>query len=169
VDATTEVSKLLVTKADQLGRCIGHLLDTSAALPGIDMGAVKRIWPVVVSVGYVLQSPNLWEYLRSSLDSEKSKPFQHPRVQPLQVLTIDDYEKLMGLVSIGETLSTMLERKTSGAFRDRDLSAWLHGDPRAPSDKPRHPALEARWQQMGDRVISIADMTAGIQPDQPPA
>jgi hypothetical protein len=167
VEATTEVSKLLVTKADQLGRCIGHLLDESAQLPGVDIGAVKRIWPVVVSVGYLLQSPNLWEFLRSSLDPEKSKAFEDPRVQPLQLLTIADYEKLMGLVSIGESLSTMLQRKTSGAFRDRDLSAWLHGDPRAPSDEPRHPALETRWQEMGDRVIAIADMTVGIQADQP--
>lgn len=165
VEATTEVSKLLVTKANQLGRCIGHLLDGTATLPGVDIGAIKRIWPVVVSVGYVLQSPNLWAYLTSALDPDKTKALADARVQPLQLLTIDDFEKLLGLVSSGESLSSMLARKTRGDFRDRDLSASLHGDPQARSDKPRHPALEARWQEMSDRVIEITDLTAGLQPD----
>ena len=35
-DATLEVSRLLVEKADQLGPCIGALLTGEATLPGID-------------------------------------------------------------------------------------------------------------------------------------
>src|SRR5262249_40373297 len=70
-EATLEVSRLLVEKADQLGPCIGALLSGGAALPGIDISRIERIWPVVVSVGHVMQTANLWEYLHAKMDKTK--------------------------------------------------------------------------------------------------
>ena len=61
--ATLEVSRLLVEKADQLGPCIGALLRGDATLPGVDISQIDRIWPIVVSVGHVMQTHNLWEYV----------------------------------------------------------------------------------------------------------
>jgi hypothetical protein len=46
--ATTEVSKLLVEKVEQIGQCIAALLDGTAALPDVDTEEIEQIWPVVV-------------------------------------------------------------------------------------------------------------------------
>ena len=153
-DATLEVSRLLVDKADQLGPSIAALLDGRAGLPDVDMAQIKRIWPVVVSVGHVMQTQNLWEYLRDSMDTAKAAPLSDDRVQPLQLMDVEDYEKLMGLVQAGENLSAMLAHKVNGPYRERDFAAWLHS-PGAPSDKPRHSLLKVRWEEMAERVTRL--------------
>jgi hypothetical protein len=153
-DATMEVSRLLVEKVDQLGPSIGALLNEQATLPGIDIKHIKRIWPVVVSVGHVMQTRNLWDYVRESMDDRKAASLADPRVQALQLMDISDYEKLMGLVEAGENLPKILGHKVSGPYRERDFAAWLHS-PGAPSDKPRLSVLERRWEEMAERVTLV--------------
>lgn len=169
-DATLEVSRLLVEKADQLGPCIGGLLRGDATLPGIDISQIDRIWPIVVSVGHVMQTRNLWDFLRAKMDKAKAAP-PSDTVQPLQVLDISDYEKLLGLVEAGESLPAMLAHKANGPYCKRDFAAWLHS-PGAPSDKPRLAVLEQRWDEMTDRVgqASVAATgTATAGTDEEPA
>jgi hypothetical protein len=130
-------------------------------------GRVRRsgIWPIVVSMGRVMQTSTLWDFVRREMDPAKSRALKDPRVQPLQVLTIDDYEKVLGLVCAGHDLVSTLSQRSSGPFRERDPAAWLHGDPQAPSDKPRHPTLETRWNRMGDRAVAAVDLTVGLKAD----
>ena len=71
---------------------------------------------------------NLWSYVRESIDPVKTSSFGTARVQPLQLLDIADYEKLLGLAKAGEDIPVMLARKAAGPFRERNLAAWLHGD-----------------------------------------
>lgn len=151
--AATEVFKLIVTKIDQLGVCVGALLEGRAMLPDVDNTAIQRIWPVVVSVSYVMQSPKLWDYIRDAKDAEKTAPLNDKRVQPVQVLGIEGFEVLLGLVQAGVSLPAMLARKTSGPFRERDLNAWLHDDTRAPSAKRRLSVLDRGWQEISDRLL----------------
>jgi hypothetical protein len=164
VAATTEVSRLLVGKADQLGVCVRALLDERAALPSVDIAAVRRIWPVVVSMGHVMQTTHLWEYIRSAIDPEKVRPLRDARLQPLQILTIENYEKLMGLVCAGNDLVSMLARRSSGPYRERDFAVWLRSDPEAPSGQPRHPDLELRWKRMAESVTAGVDTSLGLRP-----
>ncbi|HXE45705.1 MAG TPA: hypothetical protein VN635_10955 [Conexibacter sp.] len=158
-EATMEVSRLLVKKADQLGPCVGALLEKRAAFPGTKIDDVERIWPVVVSVGHVMQTTNLWDYVRRSMDDTKAAPLSQSRVQPLQLMDIEDYEKLMGLVEAGESLPAMLAHKINGPYRERDFAAWLHS-PGAPSDQARLTVLKQRWQEMADRVTLLSDQAA---------
>jgi hypothetical protein len=158
-DATLEVSRLLVEKIDQVGQCIGALLTGDAELPDVTFGQVKRVWPVVVSVGHLMQTQHLWEYVRGARDTAKTAPLDEPQVQPVQILDMEDFEKLMALVEAGEELPVLLARKTGGAFRDRDFAAWLHGDRHAPSDKPRLSVLKERWDEMGDLVLQLTRLT----------
>jgi hypothetical protein len=158
-EATLEVSRLLVEKADQLGPCIGALLSGDAKLPRVSISQIERIWPIVVSVGHVLQTHNLWQYVRESMDETKAKPLADSRVQPLQLLDISDYEKLLGLVEAGENLPRMLAHKAHGLYRDRDFAAWLHS-PGAPSDEPRLSVLKQRWEQMTDRLVRASTAAA---------
>ncbi len=151
-EATLEVSRLLVEKADQLGPCIGALLRGEATLPGVEISQIERIWPIVVSVGHVMQTRNLWDYLDAEMDETKAAPLADARVQPLQVMDISDYEKLLGLAETGESLPEMLAHKTNGHYRERDFAAWLHS-PGTPSDKPRLSVLKARWEAMTDWLV----------------
>ena len=165
VAATTEVSKLLVGKAEQLGVCIHALIEGDAVLPSVDIAGVRRIWPIVVSMGHVMQTSNLWDFLRQTVDQDKTRAFQDERVQPLQILTIADYEKLLGLAYTGNDLVPMLSRRSNEAFRELDFAVWLTRDRGAPSDEPRHPVLSARWERMAESVLAATDMTVGLKAD----
>jgi hypothetical protein len=160
-EASMEVSRLLVEKADQLGPCVSALLEKRATYPGTKIDDIERIWPVVVSVGHVMQTTNLWGYIRSSMDVRKAASLAQSRVQPLQLMDIEDYEKLMGLVEAGESLPGMLAHKVNGPYRERDFAAWLHS-PGAPSDQARLSVLKQRWQAMAERVTLLSDQAARV-------
>jgi hypothetical protein len=151
-EATLEVTRLLVKKADQLGPCVRALLAGDATLPGVDISQIERIWPIVVSVGHVMQTQNLWDYVHAAIDKTKRASLADTRVQPLQVMDISDYEKLLGLMQAGESLPGMLAHKARGSYRERDFAAWLHS-PGAPSDEPRLSVLKRRWDEMTDRLV----------------
>jgi hypothetical protein len=51
---------------------------------------------------------------RESMDKEKAAPLADERIQPLQLMDIEDYEKLMGLVEAGDDLPEMLAHKVNG-------------------------------------------------------
>jgi hypothetical protein len=148
LDATNELTKLLVKKINQLGVCVGALLDGAAELEGVDMHAVKRVFPVVVAAGHVWQTGNLWTYLEGARDDGKCSSFNDPRVKPLQVLDAGDYEMLMALAAHGSGLGEMLARKTNGPFCQRDLAVWLSEDPEAPDRNVRLPAVDATFKAM---------------------
>jgi hypothetical protein len=163
VAATTEVSRLLVGKVDQLGVCIEALLDGHATLPSVDIADIRHIWPIVVSMGHVMQTSTLWDFLRREMDQTKTRALRDARVQALQILTVADYEKLLGLVCAGHDVVSMLSQRGGGPFRERDFPTWLHGDPKAPSDQPRHPVLEAQWERMSERAVQAVDLTIGLK------
>src|SRR5258708_34142829 len=150
--ALGEVSKPLVVKVDQVAGCVDALLDGPATLPGVDLASIERIWPVVVSVGHLMQTAPVWKYVRESIKDDTTSAFARARVQPLQLLDIADYERLLGIVEAGVSLPEMLARKAAGPFRERDFAAWLYGDSAAPSDGSRPSVLEKRWEAMGIQV-----------------
>ena len=152
LDATEELTKLVVKKINQLGVCIGGLLSGDAQLPGIKMGAVKRIWPVVVAQGHVWQTSHLWRYLDSARDSEKCKPLREGRVQPLQLLDAGDYEMLLALAAAGNSLPGILAGTTSIAYRERDLAVWLNQSKNAPDHHVRLASLDAVYTQMSTEL-----------------
>jgi hypothetical protein len=162
-EALGEVSKLLVVKIDQVAGCIDALLDGSATLPDVDLASIERIWPVVVSVGHLMQTRQLWRYVRESVEPETTQALAKAHVQPLQLLDISDYEKLLGIVEAGTSLPWMLARKAAGAFRERDFAAWLHGDSTAPSDESRLSVLEERWEAMSIEVQRTSERAAQAQ------
>ena len=166
-EALGEVSKLLVVKVDQVAGCIDALLDGAATLPGIDLASIERIWPVVVSVGHLMQTRHVWKYVRESVKPETTQALAKTRVQPLQLLDISDYEKLLGIVEAGTSLPWMLARKAAGAFRERDYAVWLHGDSAAPSDESRLNVLGERWDSMSIEVQRTNERAAQVQTNEP--
>jgi len=160
LDATNELTKLLVKKINQLGVTVGALLAGAAELPGVDIASVKRILPVVVAAGHVWQTSNLWGYLDSVRDGEKCKPLADPRVQPLQILDANEYEMLLALAAHGSNVAALMTRKTSGPYRHRDVAVWLNEDPQAPDRRVRLPAVEATFRVMTaemETIFKLAD------------
>ncbi len=148
LDASTELTKLLVKKINQLGVSVGAILANDATLPDVDMSTVRRIFPVVVAAGRLWQTSRLWAYLDHARDAEKCNSLSDERVQPLQVLDPGEYEQLLALAHHGSNLAELLARKASGAYRHRDLATWLHGDPQAPDHHVRLPAVEDTFGAM---------------------
>lgn len=148
LDASEELTKLLVKKINQLGVSIGALVDGSATLPGVDMSSVKRIIPVVVSAGRLWQTTNLWAHLDRARDTNKCKPFKEGRVEPLQALDGAGYERLLALAHHGGHLGELLARKASGQYRHRDLAVWLAEDKPVADHHVRLPAVTAIFESM---------------------
>jgi hypothetical protein len=158
--ALGEVTKLIVGKINRIAVCIDALLAGTASLPGVELDSIERIWPVVVPVGHLMQTQPVWKYIRDTVKETTSATLAKPRVQPLQVLDIADYERLLGIVEAGSSLPWILERKSSGPFRERDLAAWLHGASDAPSDESRLSVLEKRWDAMSIEVSRTSQVAA---------
>ena len=162
LDAAAELAKLIVKKINQLGVCIGALLDGRAVLPGVDIADITRIWPVVVAGGHVWQTRTLRNYLDRTRDDTKCGSLRNERVGPLQLLDADDFERLLALVQNGSDLPWLLARKSAGAWRHRDFAVWLAQDSSAPDH--HHVRLastletwEAMTQPLGAEVRAAAE------------
>ncbi len=72
----TELDTMIVSKARQIDQCITALRrpESPATLPGIDMSAIERIWPVVVIEGAIAQTALLWEHLIEQLREGSNRP-----------------------------------------------------------------------------------------------
>jgi hypothetical protein len=165
LEATKELSKLLVKKIDQLAVCIKALLSGEAQLPGIAIDSVKGIWPIVVAAGHVWQTQHLWAHLDSARNTEKATVFDDSRVQPLQAFDAGEFEMLLALALHGNDLAKMLKRKVSGPYRHRDLAVWLAEDKKAPDRDVRLPGTEAVWQEMIKEAAVV--FGPGIEPERP--
>jgi hypothetical protein len=139
LEAANELTKLLVKKINQLGGCVAALLSGEAALPGIDLATVKRIWPIVLAQGHVWQTGHLWHYLDTARDAERCRSLTARRVQPLHVMDARDYEKLLALAHHGHDLPRLLRCEVGvriggtispcGCTRTRRRPATTRGSP----------------------------------------
>lgn len=126
-----DLSQLVLEKMRQLGRVIRHLCEGQAAPPGIELQHVKRIWPVIVASDVIFQNPSLREYLQRQGGAHLAIPTALTRgvtVQPLLILELEEYERLMGIVQEGHSLVEVLTCCTQPAWVSRGLKAWHHGD-----------------------------------------
>jgi hypothetical protein len=102
----------------------------------------------------VAHAHNLWAYLRSAIKPETTIALARDRVQPLQVLRIIDYERLMGMVEVGRSLTALLGDETSGPFRDRAFASWLRTNPIPGPADARLSTIKQRWEEMSDEVLA---------------
>ncbi|MCY4088366.1 MAG: hypothetical protein OXG37_16135 [Actinomycetia bacterium] len=115
-----DVAKVLVDKVMQLSDRIDDLLAGRASIPKVDMGLVKRIWPLLLTSKGLPQTPTLWRYL----EEKALEAFQKQKVQPLTILDLKDTALLFGMVEDGASLVEMLKSKTTGDYAERQLGAW---------------------------------------------
>ena len=80
------------------------------------------------------------------MDDTRAEPLTDPRVQPLQLLDISDYEKLLGLVAGRRESTRMLAHKATGRFATAiSRRGFTHQTPRRTSQDSRS------WKALGAR------------------
>jgi hypothetical protein len=136
-----DLSKALVDKIVQLARRIVDLQAGAASLPGVDLEQVERIWPILVYADALFLSQLLWDYIAANGGAE----LDQRRVQPLTLLEMTEFERLMSFSSTG-WLPDILERKTAPMWRQRDFASWVAGDPWAP-DGDGLDLMRVRWNE----------------------
>jgi hypothetical protein len=148
----------VVAKVAQLDGCITALQRGAAALPGVDISQVRRIWPVVVTASDLTQTGPLWGHL----DAETAGLLEQAKVQPLTLLDVEDYEALCGLIEQGHFLVALLEAKTAPEYRQLELAAWSQADPKAPRIEDPARIVSDAWNRVSDRALASADFAKGI-------
>jgi hypothetical protein len=148
------LKRTLLDKIEQLDRVAGDILSGRARIPDVDVARLRRIWPVVITAGDLTESEPLWKWLDEHVPSGT---FADARVQPLQLLTVEDVEIIAGLVSEGEEIIDIIAGKARSDYRQLSMVRWL-GDTRE-EDPSRHPDLRTRW----DRLMAAMESALGIQ------
>lgn len=161
-----DLERVIVKKVNQVGNCITNLLGGAAAIPGVNMNHISRIWPVVVTNARLIQNPLLWDFIRGNGDPAKTRVlYDDARVRPLTLMDAEDFEQFCGLIEAGTPAPVILERKTQEPWRERDFAVWLHDDPEAPSHNVRASLVEDIYSRGMDNALKSIDFAAGIQPD----
>jgi hypothetical protein len=126
-----DLNAMIVEKVEQLGHVMRDIGRGVANLDGVEPRQIRRFWPVLVTPESTLQTPSLWAYIERQCAAgvfELPRPQCAQAVQPLVLLELEEYERLMGLVEEGASLVAILQRKTDRLWRDRDLKAMLNDD-----------------------------------------
>ena len=66
------LQRTTLDKVKQLDRVVDDLLGGKAALDGVDMTHVERVWPVVVGIGEMVETELLWDRVRQHIGGSLS-------------------------------------------------------------------------------------------------
>ena len=122
-----DLRMMILEKMEQLGRVIRDIFTDPSRTPELDLAHVHRVWPVIVCSDGIFQNPSTWAYT----DKEGGHHLQIPRsivhseIKPLVLIDIEELEMLVGLIAENQSLTTILERKTSLLWLERDLKSLL--------------------------------------------
>lgn len=118
------LDNIVLGKARQLSRRIDDFRSGSLVYPGVSVGHVERIWPVLVTGTGLLMNEALANRIRDDLGDH----LRQPRVQYLTILDLADLEQLCALVEQGHSVAELLRRKVGG-YAELDFRRMVHDDP----------------------------------------
>jgi hypothetical protein len=152
-----DVRRLIVPRAEQLDRKIGHALNGILPLQGAPPACLDRIHPVIcLWDGYPL---GRYLYQRIEKAVADAGYLQQPEVAPLSIISVQELEQLLGLVSTGETLTDILTQHVTGDLSDEPLNDFLHRTfgreialPPVLTEEFYAIATRLAWQLFGDAV-----------------
>jgi hypothetical protein len=123
----SDLQKMIVKKMGQLGRVIRDVFGDPSCVPDLDLRFVQRVWPVIVCADGIFHNPSIWAYTQNEggrhLDIPRSEV--NAEIKPLVLLDLEELEVLMGVITQNHSLIDILERKTSEAWKERDMKALL--------------------------------------------
>lgn len=148
-----EVEKFLegavLEKLDQLHRVVDDLSSGTAQIPGVEMSAVKRIWPVLINVGEITEGEVLFSFIKH----RAQEVLDQAQCQPLTLLGVDDAETLAGMAAAGEAVIDVLAKKVSADYGELGLDRWLTDTREDPP--PRLPLLEEQWDRSVEKMTQV--------------
>lgn len=117
-----DLEKVVFKKIRQIESIVEIGLRTPGALGGIP-GHSLAIRPVLV-VGHAFpMMPGLAREIREGI--RKDSPMRDPRVSPLEILSLDDLERLARYSSAGVTIAEILARKQKSSLVDVSIANFL--------------------------------------------
>jgi hypothetical protein len=140
-----EIDRMVVAKLHQISNCIDALQSGSAIPaehPTVELGRIRRIWPIVVTAGPLTQNEFLWEHINA--------PWPGPTTTEgcsAALLDLEEIEALCGMIESGNSLPEILEGKTDPAYRHLELAVWANNAPDAPTDSHRPHMVEERFER----------------------
>jgi hypothetical protein len=122
-----DLRMMVVEKMKALGRVTRDIFEDSSRVPDLDLTNVRRVWPMIVVPDGLFLSPSTWDHMQAEggqfLDIPRS--VVPAEVRPLVLLDLEELEAVLGLVEHGESLTKLLERKTSDLWVQRDFKSLL--------------------------------------------
>lgn len=123
----TDVEHIVVDNARQLDRNLRAMMDGRYVLRGIDPKLVRRIFPVIVTLGHMPEGDLTWEVYEQALKRRHllQSTILRKDVARLQLLTAEDIEILRDLIHEGTALADLLERKSVEPFLNIPFKNFL--------------------------------------------
>lgn len=155
VEATAEavrrdLERLVAKKVRQLDRAIIDLIARPGLVPGLEMGQVRRIWPIVVSRDGLIQTDAFWQAVEAATTGCLQT------TEPLTLLDIEEHEQLMEIASADSSLLlAVLQAKTAPTWRRREFAAYWAGEGRAALGD-HHGPLSAAYEQAVATAVAAA-------------
>lgn len=158
VEFTDQLDKLVFSKLNQLDNAIANLKIGTAAIPGVDMAGVERIWPILITADLTI-TEHLWTLIRGQMHGS----LQTDDVQHLVLGDIEDLELLMGLVEEGHGLIDMLRARQESPYVELELKRWVLEDLKA-SNLTRPAVVVENWKRAADAMNSTLWAGAATAP-----
>ena len=150
------INKATSAKLIEMAARTGELLDEKLTYDGLQLGAVRRIWPLLVLAGDpIMQTPALWAYLRQTAPEAFSAD---ARVQRTVIADLDDLEPMLAQVERGTPLPDLLAAFSASAYAELPPRNWMHAH--LPGSLRRRPAY------VRHEYVAAGRMAAGaLYPD----
>ena len=145
-----ELEKMVFKKVRQIASPVAAVLSGEAEIPEVDPEQIRLIWPMIVTGGTLLVTELLWDQINAMIPAELTAP----RVAPLCVLDLDDFELLLALGADGHHLPDILRRWRGGLYRDFDFARFAYQELGVDPDV-RLPIINERYQALGGRMRQV--------------
>lgn len=140
--AMQEAIDRVVAKLRELDAAVADILVGQVEIEGVDLDLLQRIWPVLVVPSTILQSEMLWQ----NIEDAAPGLFEHPRLQPPTLFSIEDYEHALGIVELGRGLPWLLGDRLGSIYKRMPPSHFFAAQPFDP-DRPRY--LDRQMRKAG--------------------
>jgi len=111
----------VIGKLRELDSAIKSMLDGYAVIDGVDLTLLRRLWPVVVVPSELFQNDLLWAHI----DARAPDLFLDARVQLPTLFSIEDYERILGVVEQGHGLPSLLAARNASLYRTMPPASFL--------------------------------------------
>jgi hypothetical protein len=143
-----DVQSKVLPRAAQLSRKIDDALAGRIDFPGAPRDTLSRIHPVICLWDGFPLGPYLYERILRAV--EEAGYLKQPRVAPLQIIAVEEFEMLCGLVTKNWLFTDLLQEHSQGDWAREAMSEFLRARHR--KDLAMPPILEDDFKAIGARL-----------------